>query len=191
MSDGSVAMVDTYPKHKFSVEDYHRMVEAGILTEYDKVELIRGELVLMSPIGSRHAACVSRLNDLFEGLRAKVLRYIQNPVRLEDSEPEPDFVLLGRKDDYYASGHPVPADVHLVIEVADTSQRFDRDVKGPLYAENGIREYWLVDVEADRVEVHRRPEGAAWREVTIRGRGESISPEAFPDFSVRLDDVLP
>jgi Uma2 family endonuclease len=85
----------------------------------------------------------------------------------------------------------VPADVHLIVEVADTSQQFDREVKGPLYAENGIREYWLADAEADRVEIHRRPEGAAWRQVTVLGRGDSVAPEAFPDFSLRLDDVLP
>ena len=94
-------------------------------------------------------------------------------------------------DDYYASAHATPADVHLIVEVADASQVFDRDVKGPLYAENGIREYWLADLEAERIDVHRRPDGRRWGEIRTLGPGDTIAPEAFPDFEVAVDDVLP
>ena len=191
MAERSVAMAETVPRHRFSVEDYERMVEAGILTENDKVELIRGEIVVMAPIGSRHTACINRMIEVFEGLRSRALRSVQNPVRLEDSEPEPDLVLLERRDDYYSSSHPTPEDVLLVVEVADSSQRFDREVKGPLYAENGIREYWLVDVEADRIEINREPEGSIYRDARSVGRGDRIAPASFPDFEVRADDILP
>jgi Uma2 family endonuclease len=184
-------MAETLPRHRFTVEDYHRMVEAGILTEDDPVELIHGEVVVMAPIGTRHTACVNRLVEVFDGLRPSVLRSVQNPVRLSDSEPEPDFALLARRDDFYASAHPVPADVRLVVEVAEASLPFDREVKGPLYAGNGIREYWIVDLEGDRIEIRRRPEGTSWGEVGAAGRGERIAPEAFPDFEVAVDDILP
>ena len=191
MPDRSATMETALPRHRFTVADYHRMVEAGILTENDRVELIRGEIVVMAPIGSPHSACVCRLNEAFEPLGATTLRSSQNPVVLMDSEPEPDFLLLARRDDYYAGAHPTPADVYLLVEVADSSQRFDRGVKGPLYASNGIREYWIVDLETDRVEVHRSPEERRWREVSIPGRGDSVALEAFPEFVVPLDDVLP
>ena len=191
MVERSATMAEAISRHRFSVEDYHRMVEAGILTENDPVELIRGELVVMAPIGSPHAASVTRLTDAFDGLRARVFRSTQNPVWLADSEPEPDFQLLVRKDDYYASGHPKPADVYLLVEVADSSLRFDREVKGPLYAENGIREYWLVDIEGDAIEVRRRPEDGRYRELRTVRRGETIAPEAFPDFEVAADAILP
>lgn len=191
MSERSTAMAETIPRHRFSVDDYERMVEAGILTENDKVELIRGEIVVMAPIGSRHSACVSRLNEVFEGLRELALRRVQDAIRLSDSEPEPDLVLVSRHDDYYAAAHPTPDDIHLVVEVADTSQRFDREVKGALYAENRIREYWLVDVEANRIEIRREPEGTAWRETRTAGPGETIRLAAFPDYEVRTDDVIP
>jgi Uma2 family endonuclease len=103
----------------------------------------------------------------------------------------PRGLLLARRDDYYAAAHPTAADVQLIVEVAETSRIFDREVKGALYAENSVREYWLVDLEADRIEIHRRPEGTAWRDVSAVGRGKTIAPEAFPDFEAAVDDILP
>lgn len=194
MSERGVAMAETtetITRYRFSVEEYHRMGEAGIFGNDHRVELIRGEILKMAAIGNPHAVCVNKLNDAFDGLRAEGIRSVQNPLTLADSEPQPDLVLFVRRDDYYASARPRPADALLVVEVAETTLRFDRGVKGPLYAESGIREYWLVDLKAERIQVHRRPEGDAWGETFTAGRGESVSLEAFPDFSVAVDDVLP
>ena len=184
-------MSKTRSTYRFSVDDYHRMAEAGILTEDERVELIRGEIVMMSPIGSRHSACVSRLIDAFEPIHDQAIRSVQSPLRLEDSEPEPDFVLVARRDDYYAAELAGAGDAHLVVEVADTSQRYDREVKGPLYAENGVREYWLIDLAAERIEIRRNLQGQAFTEETTAGRGETITPAAFPELTLRVDDLLP
>jgi len=187
----SVAMAEMIERRRFSVDDYHRMAEAGILTEDDRVELIHGEILVMAPIGTRHTACVKGLNRLFAGLQATALLSVQDPVAMEDSEPEPDFAILALRDDLFATAHPTPSDVHLIVEVADAGRTLDREVKGPLYAASGIREYWLVDLETDRIEIHRRPEGRRWREIRTVGPGDRIAPEAFPDFEVAVDDVLP
>src|ERR671938_544657 len=135
-------------KRCFSVDEYYRMGEAGILTEDDRVELIEGEIIEMSPIGSRHAACVNRLNTLLgRHLRQTAIVSVQNPIRLDAySEPEPDVALLRPRADYYESGHPTPADALLIVEVADTSADYDRIIKLPLYAKAGIPEAWLVDL---------------------------------------------
>jgi len=181
-----------FERHRFSVEDYHRMAEAGILGEDDRVELIEGEVIAMSPIGSRHASCVDRHIALLNrriGDRA-ILR-VQGPIRLDDcSEPEPDLVLLRTREDFYSPGHPRPDDVHLLIEVMDTTAAFDRGIKVALYARAGISEVWLVDLNQERVEVHRRPEAGAYSELQSRGRGDSVSAEAFPDVVLPVDAIL-
>lgn len=135
-------------RRKFTLEQYHKMAESGILTEDDRVELIRGEIVEMSPIGRRHAACVRRLVTLFsEKLRLRAIVDTQNPVELSDrSEPQPDVALLQPRPDFYEAGHPKAKDIFLLVEVADTTAETDRDVKIPLYAEDGISEVWLVDI---------------------------------------------
>jgi hypothetical protein len=152
-------------RHRFSVEDYYRMAEAGILTESSRVELIEGEIVEMTAIGSRHAACVKRLMHLLTarvGERAVVS--VQDPVRLSAfSEPQPDLALLRPRDDFYARAHPGPQDTLLVIEVAETSAALDRGVKGPLHARAGIAEMWLADLEQDVVEVFRDPSAEGYR----------------------------
>jgi hypothetical protein len=118
-------------RHRFTVADYHKMADAGIFGEDDRVELIAEEKLNLTPIGPRHAACVAHLAELFgEGLRRQVVIWTQNPIRLgEHSEPRPDLVLLRRRPDFYAAAHPRPEDVLLVIEVADTSLPYDRDGK--------------------------------------------------------------
>ncbi|PSQ96352.1 MAG: Uma2 family endonuclease [Bacteroidetes bacterium SW_9_63_38] len=148
-------------ERRFTVDEYYRMGEAGVFDEDDRVELLDGHIYVMSPIGSEHAACVRRLNRLFQSrLGGRGLVSVQNPVRLaDDSEPEPDVVLLRPHDDGYASEHPGPEEVTMVVEVADTSLSFDRDVKLPLYAEAGIPEVWLVDLEASVIHVYRDPNG--------------------------------
>src|SRR5438128_7324468 len=146
-------------RRRFTVDEYHRMLDARILTENDRVELVRGEIVQMAPIGSRHAGCVAALNQWFvTALRGRAILWPQNPITLPpDSEPQPDIVLVRPRADFYRSQHPGVDDVLLVVEVADTTYRYDRRVKLPLYAERGIREVWIVNLEGDALEVHRTP----------------------------------
>jgi Uma2 family endonuclease len=185
-------MVLQVSRRLFSVQEYHRMLDSEILTERDRVELIRGEIIRMSPIGRRHAACVNRLNDLLQkklGIRALVS--IQNPVELDDnSEPQPDVVLLKRKDDYYESGHPQVEDILLLIEVADTTVESDRGVKIPVYAEEGIIEVWLVNLDEQCVEVYRSPYLNSYTDVQIFHRGQDLSIQSFPDIRITVDEVL-
>jgi Uma2 family endonuclease len=179
-------------KRRFNVHEYHRMGEAGILHEDDRVQLIDGEVVVMASIGSRHASAVDRLNRLFSKACDEEVVRVQNPVRLgEWSEPEPDISLLRAKDDFYASAHPTPADVLLVVEVADATLRYDREVKRPLYACACVTEYWIVDLEEDAVEVYRQPGPAGYGELTMQSRGDRISPAALPDVEVSVDEILP
>src|ERR1044071_4301566 len=143
-------------KWVFTVDEYHRISEAGILSEDDRVELIEGEIIKMSSIGKYHAACVKRLNSV---LNRRVGEYaiisVQDPIRLDDySEPEPDIALLKLSDDYYAQQLPSAKEVLWIIEVADTSVEYDRTVKLPLYAKGEIPEAWLANIREDRVEAY-------------------------------------
>mgnify|MGYP005850732689 CR=1 FL=1 len=179
-------------KHRFTVEEYHRMGTAGIFSEDDRVELIEGEIVEMSPIGSRHANCVRRLIYLLSRMTGeRAVIDVQNPIRLgEYSEPQPDVTLLRPRPDFYAAAHPGPADVLLVIEVADTSADYDREVKVPLYALAGIPEVWLVELYAEQIEVYRQPLPHGYQEVQIVRRGQHLSPQAFPEPALAVDDIL-
>lgn len=152
-------------RRRFTVDEYYRMAEAGILHEDDRVELIEGELIEMSPIGSEHAGCVDALGTLFhERLGSLVHVRIQNPVRLSQRlEPEPDVALLRPRADRYRDSHPGAADILLLIEVADTSLAYDKRTKLRLYAREGVPETWIVDLGGSRVEAHRRPETGATR----------------------------
>jgi Uma2 family endonuclease len=146
-------------RHLISVEAFHRMGETGILGPADRVELIEGEIIDMSPIGVLHAAIVDALVRHF-GRRAgeSVLIRCQNPLRLDDaSEPEPDITILRGRADYYTTAHPGPADVLLVIEVADISLAYDLGTKVPLYARHGIPEVWVIDAATRRTQVFRQP----------------------------------
>lgn len=144
---------------RFTVDEYHRMADVGILTEDDQVELLDGEIIPMSPIGTEHAACVNALTRCLYGcLPADVIIQVQNPIGLnDDSEPVPDISVLQPRDDGYRHHRPGPAEVQLVIEVADSSLEKDRQVKIPLYAQHGIREVWLIDLIKPGVEVYRSP----------------------------------
>ncbi len=178
--------------HHFSVDDYEAMVAHGILSENDRVELIRGEVLEKMTIGDPHAACVNRLNQWFvRHVGDNAVVSIQNPVRLLDSVPEPDVTVLRPRADFYSSGKPRPADVLLLVEVSDSSLPFDRDVKGPLYAENGIAEYWVVKLQDICIEVHRRPQpDGRYADVRTVGRGESIEVAALPGCVFRVDDAF-
>jgi Uma2 family endonuclease len=176
----------------FNTEEYHRMAAAGILCEDDRVELLQGEIVEMSPIGSRHVACVNRLTQRFSTLLGKrAIVSVQNPVLLgEFSEPEPDLALLRWRDDFYGEALPRAEDVLLLVEVAQSSVETDREVKMALYAQAGVVEVWLVDLEVEQVEVFRVPEGASYGEVQGFGRGQSVSAEAFPEAVLAVEEMI-
>jgi Uma2 family endonuclease len=181
----------TEPSHRwFTVSDYHQMVVAGILREDDRVELIDGEIIDMSPVGGWHVACVSRLNRLLiRALGDDAIVNIQSPVRLgKHQEPEPDAAVV-RVRDY---GHELPAahDVLLLIEVSDTTLGYDRGRKLRLYARSGIPEYWIVDLQGDAIERHTDPVEGAYR-VTMRvRRGKEIESLTVPGLAFKADDVL-
>jgi Uma2 family endonuclease len=185
-------MIARREPHRFSVDDYHRMIRSGILTENDGVELIRGEIVRKMPIGDKQIACVNRLTRTFSRrLGEKATVSIQNPIRLQTSEPEPDVALLKPKADDYASGKPKATDALLVIEVADTFQEYDRDVKMPLYAESGICEFWLVDVTAGQIEVYRKPAASGkYTDKQVLGKGQRITVEALPGEEFEVEELL-
>ena len=179
-------------RRQFTVEEYHRMAKAGILTEDDRVELIEGEIVQMSPVGRRHASHVKRLNTLFtQLLGVRVVVSVQDPVELSDrSEPQPDIALLQPRSDFYEAGHPQPKDIFLLVEVADTTVESDRQVKIPLYAGSGIFEVWLIDINEQSIETYRQPTAAGYQNIQDCRRGQSISPQAFPEISLTVDQVL-
>jgi Uma2 family endonuclease len=152
--------------HPLSVGDYHRMGEVGILGPELRTELIDGEIIEMPPIGHLHAGTVKYLaNRIKEAVGRGAVLSVQDPVWLDGySEPLPDIALLRPRADDYRSAHPGPADVMLVIEVADSSLAYDRDVKLPRYARAGIPEVWLVDLAGRRLLIHRRPDAGRYAE---------------------------
>lgn len=179
-------------RRRFTVDEYQRMGQVGILGEDDRLELLEGEIVEMAPIGSRHQATVNRLTELFSArVSGRALVSVQGPTRLaEDSEPQPDLMLLRRRDDFYASAHPGPADVLVLVEVSDTSTDYDREVKVPLYARHGIQEVWLVGLETDTVEVYRGPTAQGYWNLTRSVRGQDLAPELLTGIELAVDDIL-
>ena len=182
----------TETKKLFTVDDYYKMVDAGILTEDDRVELIEGEIIQMSSMGSPHAAVITHVNDVFVPLfQGKALLRPQLPLRLNEfNEPEPDIVLLEPRRDFYSSGHPGPADVFLVIEIADSSLRYDRGVKLPIYAATRVPEVWIADLQGAELLVFRDPSRRRYTTHLKFRRGESVSCLAFPDIRIAVDDLL-
>jgi Uma2 family endonuclease len=178
--------------YRFTVEDYHRMAEAGILGEDDRVELIEGEIVEMPPIGSPHGGTVKALIHLFSrAVGDAALVAAQDPVRLSEiSEPQPDVMLLRPRSDFYRDSHPTPADVLLLVEVADTSSAYDRSVKLPLYARVSIPEYWLVDLERSVLEVYRSPAGDRYAEVRELAPGGRLAAASLPDAQLDVGEIL-
>lgn len=177
-------------RHRLTVAEYHRLGEVGVIAPDARVELIEGEIVDMPPIGSRHAAIVSRLARLFErtfGDSAFVT--VQNPVQLSDRcEPQPDVMLASPRADDYGSQHPTPRDVLLLVEVCDTSAHYDRAIKVPLYARHGVRELWLVDLERRDIRVHREPRGEHYLEVSSTVSMATV--EALPDLQLDLSRLF-
>ena len=180
------------PQHRLTRRDYYRLGEAGVFDEDDRVELLEGQLVDMSPIGPRHAIVTDNLNELlvreFAG-RARVR--CQQPMVLDDgSEPRQDFALVRRPWRGYPHTHPGPGDIFLLIEVADSSLDFDRTVKLELYARAGIREVWIVDLTAGRVLVHRHPSGGVYSSVVPLEAPELLGVEALPGVTIPVSEVF-
>ncbi|MDN3688518.1 Uma2 family endonuclease [Cyclobacterium jeungdonense] len=176
-------------KRLINVAEYHKMAEMGILKPDDRLELIHGEIYEMSPIGSRHAAVVDHLAMIMHQLaKGKFIVRVQNPVQIDGrNEPEPDISLLKHSTDFYASAHPKPADVLAIIEVADASIKFDKEIKLPLYASHGIQEYWIIDLGTNLIEVHTNPKKGTYASIQRYLPGEEIS---LMDQKLSVKDVL-
>ena len=179
-------------RHRLTVADYYRMGEAGIFAPEARVELIEGEIIDMAPIGTRHGSAVKRLNALFvAAVGSRAVVSVQDPLRLSElSEPEPDLMLLKPRADFYADAHPTAADVLLLVEVADTSARYDREIKLPLYARHGVREVWIVDLEARLLRICRLPAGEAYAEVTTSATPARTPIAALPDVEIDLTAIF-
>ncbi len=175
-----------------TVAQYYQMAADDVLKADDRVELIEGSLHWMSPIGISHAFCVDNLADRFRELLAhRAWVRSQNPLRLDDlSEPQPDVSLLRWRDDRYRAAHPTPGDVLLLVEVADSTLKEDRQIKAPLYARHGIPELWIVNLLASEVEVYTQPQNGRYQQHVVRRRGEQIAPEAFPDLLIAVDEIF-
>ena len=182
----------TVTHHRFTVDEYEQMIDKGILAENERVELIRGEVVEKIVIGPLHSATVKRINRLLTTrLLALAIVSVQDPIVVDDSEPEPDLAMLAPRDDFYAPSKPKSSDVLLVIEVADTSLAYDRDIKLPLYAQAGIQEFWIVNLTESKVEAYRQPRASGC--YTLRSdlaRGEMLSLLAYSEATLLVDEVL-
>ena len=179
-------------RHRLDVTDYYRMAEAGILAEDDCCELIEGEIIDRAPIGSEHSSSVKRLNRWFERCVGHLaIVSVQDPIRLDrHNEPQPDIALLRYRDDFYRNAHPGPEDVLLIVEVADTSLSYDREIKLPLYARHGIPEVWIMDLRNRRVEIYRQPVGGAYRERIHPSECQTVTPAALPECAVDLSGLF-
>lgn len=179
-------------RRRLTVREFERMTEMGILNEDDRLELIDGEIIEMTPIGRRHAACVDRLTQLFaESFGRTVQLRVQSPVVIgEHDEVQPDVALLRPRSDFYATTQPTGEDVFLIVEVADSSFDLDRMVKLPRCAQGGITEAWLVDLNGDVVMVGREPGPDGYRLSRVARRGEDLTVASFPDHLFAVEDVL-
>jgi Uma2 family endonuclease len=179
-------------RHRFPVEDWLRLGESGVFPPDYRGELIEGEIVDMVPIGPNPSGCLKWLGRFFnQRLGETHLVSIQDPIRLgELSAPQPDLALLRPRPDYYRSALPGPQDVLLLVEVADTTLRYDREVKAPLYARFGIPEYWLVNLPDQCVEVYRKPAPGGYLETTRYAREDSLAPLFRPEAALTIRELL-
>lgn len=183
---GYTDVVVTPTTYRFTVKDYHRMAEFKILDPKDRVELVDGVVFEMSAIGARHGSCVDRLaQSFFSAVHGRGIVRVQGPIQLgEFSEPQPDVAILRFRSDFYADHHPMPPDIHLVIEVADTSLRHDLARKAPLYVASGVPEVWVVDLTASLIHV-TTADGTR-----TLGVPDSLAPIAFPDVVLDVAVIL-
>jgi Uma2 family endonuclease len=195
VDDGRLSLLASHPeipRRLLTVDEYHRMGEAGILAEDDRVELIEGQLIDMAPISSDHADCVNALTRaLILGIGEGGIVSPQNPVRLgAHNEPRPDFAILRPKQQGYRSALPGPEDVLLIVEVAASSLAYDRSVKLPLYARHRIPEVWIVDLAAQEIEIFRTPQRDRYTSSRRVSRSESLDIEALPGVCITANSFL-
>lgn len=190
-------MIITTPK-KFSIEEYHRLTEIGFFQEDDKVELIKGEILEMAAKGTPHVVCCTKLNkELLKLINNEAIIRSQDPVSLlSGSEPEPDLVIVKNREDDYLSGHPTEKDIILIIEIADSSLKYDQEVKLPLYAEAGINHYWLFNLREQHLESYSLPYqkingdyGYSRREIYLPN--QEINLPSFNDLKLELLKIFP
>jgi len=180
-------------RHPVTADEFERMVDAGVFAADGRLELIDGEILDMSPIGSGHQGCVNRLHRIFAALSASdgAIVQVQGAFRADDwSRPQPDVALFRWRDDFYARALARPEDVLLLIEVADSSLRFDRMVKRPAYARAGVPETWVVDLRGGVIEVAREPFDFGYGRIDRLARGDTLAPDAFPDLTIAVTDIL-
>lgn len=179
-------------RRRFTVSEYYRMADAGILHEDDRVELIDGEILEMSPIGSPHAGRVKRTATFLQRLLGDtVIVSVQDPIHISEStEPQPDIALLKPREDFYSDSHPTPEDILLLIEVADSSLEYDRNFKLSLYARVGIREVWILNLREDVLEVYSRLVDGEYRDTARFKRGEKLRSKTVAGLELSADDVL-
>lgn len=176
---------------RFNVEQYYKMAEVGILNSRDRVELINGGIIKLNPIRSPHASMVDKLSDfLFGDLRGKAIIRVQSAISINEySEPEPDFCILKKKEDWYESGHPKPKDVYFLIEVSDSTLKKDRKLKLALYAESKIEEYWIVNLPDQQIEIYRKPSGKRYKEKEIL-KGKDFAKSKMIDFNIQVNQLF-
>ena len=176
----------------FTTDEYYRMAEVGILTPDDRVELIEGEIIRMSSIGTRHAGCVNRTSGfVYVEVPRESDRDRSEPAHLNQyNEPQPDLLLLKHREDYYASKHPSPEDTLLLLEVSDTTLGFDLNVKIPIYAATGIPEVWIADLRKNIIRVFRNPEAGQYRTVLTFNADDALSVLAFPEVAFKASDLI-
>jgi Uma2 family endonuclease len=175
----------------FTVQEYEQMVSAGVLGEDDRLELIEGEIIMISPIGTIHVFIVNRLtNSLATAVGKRAIVSVQNPIRLRNSQPQPDLALLNPAAGLRPHSLPSAKDVLLLIEVADTSVRFDQTVKVPLYGREGIIECWLIDLAGGVVEVYRGPGTGGYKSKQTFAPGDVLISEALPDIRFGVDEII-
>ena len=178
-------------RYRLTVAEYHRLGENGIFDEDSRVELIEGDLIAMPPIGCQHAGHLDHIaRPFFRQVTQGIVR-VQSPIQLGDhSEPQPDLAVLRYREDFYTRSHPGPEDVLLLIEVSDSTLRYDRDIKVPLYARAGIPEVWLLDVTGQRLEIYRRPSPEGYREIHYPAPTESIAPVLLPELILSVASLF-
>jgi Uma2 family endonuclease len=179
-------------QHRFTVKDYHRMAETGVLRPDARVELLDGRIIDMSPIGPFHGGVTDHLLEIFTtASRGRWRTSVQNPLHLDEhSEPQPGLMLLKPAADYYRKRHPVPGDVFLLVEVSDTTLELDREEKLPSYGRAGIAETWIVDLNHATIEVYREPHFTGYGSKTILRPGDQAKPLVFPDVVVDVAELL-
>lgn len=182
----------TPTKYRLNVEQYYKMAEVGILGLEQRTELIDGEIIEMSAIGTKHAICVSNLSEILT-LRTIQIAHVrqQNPVHLSDrSEPQPDIALVKRPSSLYVDCHPKAADIFLLIEVSDSTLKYNREIKVPLYAKAGIPEVWIANIEEQVFEVYKSPNQDRYEQVQLYGKGELIPMSMFADIAIAVDEIF-